>query len=187
MSGSIGTHFLQTTIADFRRLKWLAEAAMEQVDDADLHRRADDEANSIYIVAKHMAGNMLSRWTDFLTSDGEKPWRERDNEFEPDDASCEALLAMWEKGWACCMAALEALGEDDLMRTVTIRQEPHTVIQALQRQLSHYAYHVGQIVEMAREVVGPQWTSLSVPRGESARFAAAPPKRNEASTQEDNE
>jgi len=133
-----------------------------------------DGGNSLAVLIRHLQGNMRSRWTDFLTSDGEKNWRERDNEFRPPaDTPAETLLAWWREGWQCLYAALEGLSDSDLARTVTIRQQPHTVAEALLRQLSHYAYHVGQLVQIARwqiEVAGTPWESLSIPRDRSATY-----------------
>jgi hypothetical protein len=133
----------------------------------------DKESNSIAVMMKHMAGNMRSRWRDFLTSDGEKPDRNRDSEFEiASTENRESITRIWEEGWACVFGALEPLKAEDLSRTVMIRHEPHTVLQAINRQLAHYPYHVGQIVYLARHIAEKNWTSLSVPRGESDAFNA---------------
>jgi hypothetical protein len=164
------TSYLKDSLALFRHYKKLAERAMEQLDDEHLLTVLDEESNSIAIVAKHMSGNMLSRWTDFLTSDGEKPSRRRDLEFVDPPATREALLAAWEEGWACLFTALEPLAEADLARTVTIRGEPHSVMQAINRQLSHYAYHCGQIVFLAKHLNASEWKALTVPRGKSEDF-----------------
>jgi len=163
--------FLPSAIARFRQHKQLGDGALAQCSDADLVWCPADDANSIATIVRHMRGNMLSRWTDFLTSDGEKPWRHRDTEFEDVSTATTAdILAWWEEGWACLFAALEPLREDDLARTITIRNEPHTVLDAIHRQLAHYAYHTGQIVLLARIRRGAEWTTLSVPRGGSAAF-----------------
>lgn len=155
----------------FRQYQQLGEKAMAQVADADLGRVQGLGGNSISVLVQHMAGNMRSRFTDFLTTDGEKPWRHRDREFEGAHASREALLADWEDGWRVFFAAVDPLTESDLARTVTIRSEQHTVEEALLRQLAHYSYHVGQIVLLARGFVGEErWTSLSIPRGGSEAF-----------------
>jgi len=148
----------------------MAERAMEQVSDEQLFAAIDKEANSIAVIVKHMAGNMLSRWIDFLTSDGEKPDRCRDTEFEDPPATREAVLAMWEGGWCCLFSALEPLTDADLARTVTIRGEEHSVMQAINRQLAHYPYHCGQIVLLAKHFNHDAWQSLSVPRKKSAEF-----------------
>ncbi len=173
--GELGDHALADAIARFRELKSLGDRAMAQVDDAAFFAAADAEANSIALVVKHVAGNLRSRWRDFLHEDGEKPDRDRDTEFELDASTDtrEALVARWEEGWGILFAELGALGGDDLVRTVTIRHEPHTVVQCIHRQLTHYGYHVGQIVLLARLARGAGWTSLSVPRRGSQRFNQA--------------
>lgn len=147
---SIGEMFLGSIITTFQSQKRLAERAILQLTDDQLRTPAAENTNSITVIMKHMAGNMLSRWTDFLTTDGEKTWRHRENEFVDDITSRAKLMLLWERGWSCLMATLEALTVDDLVRTVTIRGEPHTVILAIHRQLDHYGYHVGQIVLIAR-------------------------------------
>ena len=164
------TSYLDDALALFRYYKKLAERAIEQVADDHLFATLDAEANSIAIIVKHMTGNMRSRWTDFLTTDGEKPNRNRDSEFVDAPATREALLKDWEDGWACVFAALEPLTEDDLARTVTIRGEAHSVMQAINRQLAHYPQHVGQIVLLAKHFACDYWQSLSVPRNKSAEF-----------------
>ena len=166
-------HVLAEALSQFAKLKALAESAMKQVDDAAFFAEPAPEVNSIAQVVKHMAGNARSRWTDFLTTDGEKPDRHRDTEFELDPASTrDALMAAWDAGWHALDRALGPLGPEDLMRTVTIRGEGHTVLQAIDRQLTHYGYHVGQIVLLARIAKGQAWSSLSVPRGQSEQFNA---------------
>ncbi len=164
------TSYLEDSLAVFRYYKKLAERAMEQVTDEDLFTVLDNEMNSIAIVVKHMAGNMRSRWTDFLTTDGEKPDRNRDTEFEDPPHTREALMALWEDGWGRVFGALEPLSEADLSRTITIRGEPHSVMQAINRQVAHYAHHAGQIVLLAKHFAHDRWTSLSVPRNRSAEF-----------------
>ena len=164
------TSYLGDSLAVFRYYKRLCERAMEQVTDAQLFAILDDEANSIAIIVKHMTGNMRSRWTDFLTTDGEKPDRNRDSEFIDPPATRDALMAEWEHGWSCVFQALEPLSDSDLGRTITIRAEAHSVMQAINRQLAHYPYHVGQIVLLAKHYAGGEWKSLSVPRNQSAEF-----------------
>ena len=164
------TSYIRDSLSVFRHYKTLADRAMEQVRDEDLFAALDGESNSIAVIVKHMAGNMLSRWTDFLTSDGEKPTRDRDSEFVDPPATRAALLKMWEEGWACMFAALEPLTDADLERTVTIRGEPHSVMQAVNRQVAHYSYHVGQIVFLAKHLAGDRWQALTVPRNKSAEF-----------------
>lgn len=164
------TSFLEDSLTLFRFYKKLGERAIEQVNDEQLFLELDAETNSIGIVVKHMAGNMRSRWTDFLTSDGEKPDRNRDSEFVEPPPTREALLGVWEEGWTRVFAALEPLTDADLGRTVTIRGEAHSVMQAVNRQMAHYAYHVGQIVMLAKHLAKDDWKSLSVPRNRSAEF-----------------
>ena len=164
------TSYLTDALAVFRQYKKLAERAMEQVTDEDLFRTLDHEANSIAIIVKHMTGNMRSRWTDFLTTDGEKPDRNRDSEFVDPPATRAALLAEWENGWARVFGALEPLTDADLGRKVMIRGEAHSVMQAVNRQLAHYSQHVGQIVLLAKHFACDHWQSLSVPRNRSAEF-----------------
>jgi len=164
------TSYLLDSLAIFRQSKKLGERAMEQVSDRQLFATFDEEANSIAIIVKHMAGNMRSRWTDFLTTDGEKPDRDRDSEFVAPPATRQDLIEMWENGWACVFTALEPLTDADLGRTVTIRGEAHSVMQAINRQQAHYAYHVGQIVLLAKHHAGANWQSLSIPRNRSVEF-----------------
>jgi len=161
---AFSTSFLEDSLAVFRTYKKMAERAMEQVSDERLFAVLDDEMNSIAVIVKHMTGNMRSRWTDFLTSDGEKADRNRDGEFVEPPETREALLEMWERGWGCVFAALEPLSDADLTRTVVIRGEPHSVMQAVTRQLTHYACHVGQIVFLAKHFGRERWKSLSIPR-----------------------
>jgi hypothetical protein len=170
---SFAQHYLADAIKTFRDYKTLAERAFAQIGDEDFFRTLDPESNSIAVNIKHLAGNMLSRWTDFLTTDGEKPGRDRDMEFEMlPGTTKDEMLAYWEKGWQCVFDAVEPLRPEDLMRTVTIRGQDHTVIQAINRQLAHYAYHVGQIVFLAKHFKSSEWQSLSVPRNKSAEFNA---------------
>lgn len=164
------TSHIEDSIAVFRYYKKLAERAMAQVSDEQLFAVLDGEANSIAIVVKHMAGNMRSRWTDLLTTDGEKPTRNRDSEFVDPAPTREALLGEWEHGWTTLFGALEPLADADLARTITIRGEAHSVMQAINRQLAHYPYHVGQIVLLAKHFASDHWQSLSVPRNQSAEF-----------------
>jgi len=164
------TSYLEDSLELFRSYKKLGERAMEQLPEAKLFAQLDDESNSIAIIVKHMAGNMRSRWTDFLTSDGEKPDRNRESEFEDAPATREALMQLWDQGWALVFGALEPLSDADLGRTVTIRGEAHSVMQAINRQIGHYAHHCGQIIFLAKHWQGANWKSLSIPRGKSAEF-----------------
>ena len=173
MNESIGQHYLEDALYTFRYYKKLAEGAFAQISDEDFIRTIDDESNSIAVNIKHLAGNMLSRWTDFLTTDGEKPERNRDMEFVMlPETTKKDMLAYWEKGWKITFAAIEALTPNDLMRTVKIRDQDHTVLQAIDRQMAHYAYHVGQIVYLAKHFKSTDWQSLSVPKNKSAEFSA---------------
>jgi len=162
--------YIEDSLTIFRHYKSLAERAMVQVTDDQLTQTLDAESNSIAVIVKHMAGNMRSRWTDFLTTDGEKPDRHRDSEFEAPPSTRAELMETWESGWKCVFIALEALTEADLARTLYIRTEPHSVMQAINRQIAHYACHVGQIVFLAKHFRSSEWKSLSIPRGKSADF-----------------
>jgi len=164
------TSYLADSLALFRQYRSLAERAMAQVTDEQLFSAIDNEANSIAIIVKHMAGNMRSRWTNFLTSDGEKPDRNRDTEFVDPPATREALLGDWNDGWQRVFSALEPLTDADLGHTVIIRGEAHSVMQAINRQLAHYASHCGQIILLAKHFAGAHWKSLSIPKGRSADF-----------------
>jgi hypothetical protein len=164
------TSYIEDALAVFRHSKKVAEGAMAQATDADLNAVLDPEMNSIAVIVKHMSGNMRSRWTDFLISDGEKPDRNRDSEFEEPAATRAELMAQWENGWNSLFTALEPLTDTDLTRTITIRGEAHSVMQAINRQIAHYGYHCGQIVLLAKHFRSANWKSLSVPRKKSERF-----------------
>jgi len=164
------TSHLHDSISLFRYYKNLGERAMAQLPDDQLLYAPDEECNSIAIIAQHLAGNMHSRWTDFLTTDGEKPDRNRDSEFEDPPKDRQQLMQVWEEGWACLLGALESLDDSQLGQQVQIRGETHSVMQAINRQLCHYAYHVGQIVVLAKQDREGKWVSLSVPHGKSAEF-----------------
>jgi hypothetical protein len=172
MAHQFTTSHVKDSIDVFRLYKRLADRALEQCPDQDLFTCLDSESNSIAIVVKHMAGNMRSRWTDFLTTDGEKPDRHRDTEFEEPPKTRAELLALWEKGWKILFEALEPLSDADASRTVRIRTEPHSVTQAINRQIGHYAYHVGQIIYLAKHFAAKsgQWTAVTIPRKKSAEF-----------------
>ena len=182
MENNLGRHYFEDALRQFRRLKSLAEKAIAQVTDAELFTALDPESNSIAAIMKHINGNQRSRWTDFLTSDGEKPDRNRDSEFEiSGHETRESLLKRWEEGWNCLFSALEPLEAEGLMRTVTIRGKPHTVVEAINRQLTHYGEHTGQIVLLAKHFRAAQWKSLSIPRGKSAEFNRAMAAREKTS------
>jgi hypothetical protein len=169
----IANHYLDEVRRQFRGHKRLAEGAMAQLKDEDFFVALDAESNSIAVIVKHLAGNMRSRFVDFLTSDGEKPDRHRDQEFEIGPGTTrEEVMRWWEAGWGHVFAAIASLTSDDVMKNVTIRSEPHTVLQALNRQVAHYAYHIGQIVFLAKHLRAEEWKTLSVPRGKSEEFNA---------------
>jgi hypothetical protein len=178
MTTDLAAHYLDEAHRQMRGHKRLAEGAMAQLKDDELFITLDPEANSIAVIVKHMAGNMRSRFTDFLTSDGEKPDRHRDQEFELNPATTTRadLTKWWEEGWARVFAAIEGLKPDDVMRKVTIRGEPHTVLQAINRQIAHYAQHTGQIVFMAKHIRSGKWKTLSIPKGKSEDFKMVAPK-----------
>jgi Protein of unknown function (DUF1572) len=175
MAHELTTSYVKDSTDLLRYYKTLAERAMAQCPDADLFTALDAEANSIAIIVKHMAGNMRSRWRDFLTTDGEKPDRNRDTEFEDPPKTRKELMEVWESGWKCVFDAMGSLTDADLTKTVTIRTSPHSVMQAINRQVAHYAHHAGQIVFLAKHFavkVTGKWESLSVPRGQSKQFTA---------------
>ncbi len=174
MATDAAAHYLDEARRQMRGHKRLAEGAMAQLKDEELFITLDPESNSIAVLVKHMAGNMRSRFTDFLTSDGEKPDRFRDQEFELSPATTRAdLMKGWEDGWARVFAAIESLKPEDVMRAVTIRGELHTVLQAVNRQIAHYAQHTGQIVFLAKHIRSGEWKTLSIPRGKSEDFKRA--------------
>jgi uncharacterized damage-inducible protein DinB len=170
MAHQFTTSYTKDAIELFRYYKRLADNAIAQCPDDKLCAEIDPESNSIAIIVKHMAGNMRSRWTDFLTTDGEKPDRHRDSEFEAPAKTRADLLAMWESGWKLLFDALTPLTDADLSATITIRTEPHSVMQAINRQIAHYSYHIGQIVYLARHFAGSQWNTLSIPKNKSRDF-----------------
>lgn len=179
----LAPHYLDEIRRQMRGHKRMAEAAMAQLDDADLFTLIDSESNSVAILVKHMAGNARSRFTDFLTTDGEKPDRFRDREFEISATTTrEEVMRWWEEGWSYVFSTLDSLKPEDLTRTVTIRQEPHTVLQALNRALAHYAQHIGQIVLLAKHLRSEEWKTLSIPRGKSEEFKNVAPKAQKPST-----
>jgi hypothetical protein len=179
MNLDLASHYLDEARRRFRGHKRMGERAMEQLRDEDFFVTLDPESNSVAVLVKHLAGNMRSRFTDFLTSDGEKPDRFRDREFEVTASTTRAdVMRWWDEGWSCVFAAVESLTPEDVMRTVTIRGEPHTTLQAINRQIAHYAQHVGQIVFLAKHLRSSDWKTLSIPRGESESYKTAPPKSN---------
>lgn len=166
----IETIYLESVIKRLMTHKILGDKTLAQLTGEQLHWQPAGEPNSIYLIIKHLNGNMRSRWTDFLHSDGEKPWRNRDREFEEDQLSKEEVVALWEEGWKCMLDAIGALKPEDLVKTIRIRNEPLIVIDAINRQLAHVPYHVGQIVYLGKMIRQDQWQSLSIPKGQSQDF-----------------
>lgn len=173
MDDSLAKQYLEDALSNFRAYKKLAERGLEQASDEEFFVSLDEEGNSLAVIVKHMVGNMLSRWTEFLTTDGEKPDRNRDLEFviTPQTTRAE-LITEWERGWNCVFNAIESLQPEDLMKTVLIRGEAHTVVNAINRQMTHYGYHIGQIVFLAKHFKSTGWKSLSIPRNRSGEFNA---------------
>jgi hypothetical protein len=167
---STGNNYLSSIKKQFRYYQSVGYKAIEQVSEEQMHWQYNPESNSIAVIIKHIAGNSLSRWSDFLTSDGEKEWRNRDGEFEDTASSKAALVELWNKGWQCLYNAIDSLTEEDLLHIVYIRNESHTVIEAINRQLAHIPYHVGQIVYLAKMASGENWKSLTIPKGQSKTF-----------------
>jgi hypothetical protein len=167
---SIGAVFLESAIKRLAYYKELADKTFTQLTEADYHFQPNETSNSIAIIIQHMAGNMLSRWTNFLTSDGEKEWRKRDDEFEEQQMTLQQLNDLWEQGWQCCLKALIALTEEDILKTIHIRGEGLLVVDAVNRQLAHYPYHVGQIIYIAKIIRDSQWKNLSIVKGGSLPF-----------------
>jgi hypothetical protein len=170
-SEAIVQNYFEDAVSALKAYKKMADKAIAQLNDDELFVTLDEESNSVAVIMKHMAGNMFSRWTDFLTSDGEKPDRNRDMEFVIEaNTTKQDVLDYWERGWACVFAAVEPLTLEDFEKTVMIRGEKHTIVQAINRQLMHYSYHIGQIVFLAKHFRSTEWSSLSIPRNKSAEF-----------------
>lgn len=177
MTVDLAQHYLDEARRQMRGYKRMAESAMAQLSDDEVFLTLDPESNSVAILVKHLAGNMRSRFTDFLSSDGEKPDRFRDREFEVSGATTRAdVMQWWEEGWACVFGAIEALKPEDVMRTVMVRGEPHSVLQAINRQIAHYSAHIGQIVFLAKHLRSSKWKTLTIPRGKSEEFKTVAPK-----------
>jgi hypothetical protein len=170
MSNKVLLNYQQDAIQSFRNYKKLAERAFEQVDDDEFFKTIDDEANSIAVIVKHISGNLVSRWSDFLTTDGEKPTRNRDSEFEITQDSRDSLMKLWHRGWQTLFDNLEPLTVSDFSKTVSIRGQEHTIVEAINRQLTHYAYHIGQIVLLAKHFRSTDWKTLSIPKNRSSEF-----------------
>ncbi|MGQ0543553.1 MAG: DUF1572 family protein [Blastocatellia bacterium] len=170
MSNKVTKNYHADALESFRNYKKLAERAMEQVSDEEFFAAIDAEANSIAVIVKHIAGNLHSRWRDFLSTDGEKPTRNRDTEFELIDDTRSSLMQFWETGWQTLFDNIEPLTDEDFAKTIPIRGEPHTIVEAINRQLTHYSYHIGQIVLLAKHFKSTKWTTLSVPKNRSSEF-----------------
>jgi len=170
---TIAQTYLQVVQKRFQSVKELGDKTLAQMEEAQLHWAYNEESNSIAVIVKHISGNMVSRWTDFLTTDGEKPTRNRDDEFEDSLHTKEAIISAWDKGWQVLLEALASLTESDLQGHVTIRGERLAVIDAIERQMAHYAQHVGQIIYIAKQVKGSDWQTLSIPKGQSQAFTEA--------------
>lgn len=180
-------NYLESIQKQFQYYKSLGDKTFEQLQEKDLFWQYNEASNSIAIIVKHLWGNMLSRWTDFLTTDGEKTWRDREAEFEADILDRDEMIAKWEAGWSCLFNALDTINNQNFDKPVYIRNQGHTIVEAINRQLSHYAYHVGQIVFIGRMIQDEQWKSLSIPKGESEKYNQAKfakPKRREHFTKE---
>jgi hypothetical protein len=167
---SINTNYLVGVKKLFRYYKTVGDAAIERTSEEGLHWQFNAESNSIAVIVKHISGNSLSRWTDFLTSDGEKPSRKRDDEFEDTIQAKQDIIALWERGWQCLFNAIKPLTDDDLMKIIYIRNEGHTVVEAVNRQLAHLPYHIGQMVTIAKMLSGADWNSLTIPKGQSQLY-----------------
>lgn len=180
MSFNIEQEFLSSAIKRLKYYKSLGEKAIEQLEPGDFNFSPGEESNSIAVIVQHLHGNMMSRWTNFLTEDGEKTWRKRDQEFEDIQASRDIILQLWKEGWHCFLSTLEKLEPEDLSKTVYIRQEPLSVVDAINRQLAHYPYHIGQILYLARMIRKENWRNLSIPKGESLQYNQNPGTRDPA-------
>lgn len=169
---NFGNEYLKVVLERFKSVKELGDKTINQLSEDHIHWSLNEESNSIAVIVKHLSGNMVSRWTDFLTSDGEKSFRNRDQEFEDTISSKQELIAIWEKGWNILFDTLSDLGEQDLLKNIYIRSESHTVIDAIERQMAHYAYHIGQIVYIGKQLKNKDWQSLSIPKGQSEQYLA---------------
>ncbi|QKY71496.1 DUF1572 domain-containing protein [Lentibacillus sp. CBA3610] len=175
----IGTEYLKVVRERFRKVKELGDKALQQLSDEDIHWTLNESSNNIAVIVKHLSGNMTSRWTDFLTSDGEKTTRDRDQEFINTITSKQDMVSIWEKGWEVLFETIDELDEADLLKNVAIRGENHTVMDAIERQLAHYAYHVGQIVYIGKQLKDEEWETLSIPKGKSEEYLQEMLKKNQ--------
>src|SRR5690625_121696 len=167
---NLGNEYLKIVQERFESVKSLGDNTISQLSDEDIHWKLNEASNSIVIITKHLSGNMISRWSDFLTSDGEKAYRNRDREFEDDIPTKQGMITIWEKGWKTLLDTLNGLENEDLLKNITIRGEKHTVLEAIERQMAHYAYHVGQIVYIGKQLKGENWETLSIPKGKSEEY-----------------
>ena len=167
---SLGKEYLSTVIKRLKYYKELGEKTFEQLEEKDFHLLPTSESNSIAVIVQHLTGNMVSRFTNFLIEDGEKEWRQRDDEFEIHQLSKQQVIDLWNKGWQCCFEALESLTENDLLTIIYIRKEPLSVVDAINRQLAHYPYHIGQIIYIGRMIKNKDWKNLSIPKGQSLQY-----------------
>lgn len=175
---SIGNEYLTVVQERFESIRNLGEKTIDQLSEEDMYWSYNEESNSVAVIVKHLSGNMISRWTDFLTSDGEKPYRKREQEFIEDNLSKEELIDVWKKGWDCLFNTLSHLNKDDLLKNIYIRGESHLVLEAIERQLAHYAYHIGQMVYIGKQIKNGKWKSLSIPRGQSEEYLKQMLKKN---------
>lgn len=174
----IGNEYLKIVRERFESVKELGDKTISQLSEKDIHWKLNAASNSIAIIAKHVSGNMISRWSDFLTTDGEKSSRNRDQEFEDDVSSKQELITIWERGWKTLFATLKDLEKQDLLKNITIRGERHTVLEAIERQMAHYSYHVGQIVYIGKQLKDDHWETLSIPKGKSEEYLQKKLKNN---------
>lgn len=170
MKVNIGSEYLRIVIERFKSIKSLGDKTINQLSEEEIHWTYNNESNSVAIIVRHLSGNMVSRWTDFLTSDGEKEYRNRDEEFIDDISSKSELMSVWEKGWKVLIDTITSLSEQDLLKNIYIRGEGHLVIEAIERQMAHYAYHIGQIVYIGKQLKDSNWKSLSIPKGKSEEY-----------------
>lgn len=170
---NLQSEYLKSLLFECERYKSIGDNTFSQLKDADIHWKYESTGNSIAVIVKHLSGNMLSRWTNFLSEDGEKTWRNRDSEFEDTYKTKEEMIVAWEKGWNCFFEAIQEINEENFKNAIKIRNEPHSILQALNRQLAHYSYHIGQIVLLGKTIKGENWVSLSIPVGQSKNFNQA--------------
>lgn len=180
---NIGNEYLKVVQGRFRGVKELGDRTIQQLSEDDIHWALNETSNSIAIIVKHLSGNMISRWTDFLTTDGEKPNRNRDQEFIDNISSKKEMISIWEEGWNVLFDALSELKEEDLLKNINIRGESHSVIDAIERQMAHYAYHIGQIVYIGKQIKNNNWKTLSIPKGQSEEYLQRMLKNNRESKQ----